>query len=75
MKIVAELKINNLPSFLQDDINVLICAINSGQKHFDCEMGEVLSDINQCESCSLIDSITANILRDYYINGGCFDNG
>lgn len=64
---ITELKVGTLPSFLQDDINALINAINSGKRLYDCELSEVLSDINQCESCHLIDSFTARILRNYYI--------
>lgn len=73
MKKIVKLKIKRLPKFLQEDINALINAINSGKRLYDCELSEVLGDINQCESCHLIDSMTANMLRDYYVNGGCFD--
>ena len=70
---IKKLEIENLPYILDKDIDELINVINSGQKLYDCEMGEVLGDINQCESCKLIDSITAQLLRDYYINGGMFN--
>lgn len=72
---IKKLNIKNLPPILEKDIDVLIQVINSGEKIFDCEIGEVLGDINQCESCKLISSPIATMLRDYYVNGGMFKNG
>lgn len=70
---VKKLDTHELPSVLENDIDELIRVINSGERIFDLQMGEVLGDINQCESCRLISSSTAKILRDYYINGGMFN--
>ena len=67
---ITKLEIGPLHPFLEQDIENLINAINSNQKLIDCELSELLADINQCESCKLIDGHTAKILRDYYINEG-----
>ncbi len=69
---MKKLDIGELHPFLEADIDSLIDAVNSGQKLVDCEMSELLADINQCESCRIIDGYTANQLRDYYICGGWF---
>ena len=53
---IKKLVIKNLPYILDKDSDELINVINAGEKLYDCEMGEVLGDINQCESCKLIHS-------------------
>ena len=73
MEIMKKLDIGIMPEPLEQDINQLIDAVNSGKRFVDCEMGEVLGDINQCESCRLIDGHTARILREYYIRRGWTD--
>lgn len=70
---MKRLDIGIMPDPLEQDIKQLIDAVNSGKQLVDCEMGEVLGDINQCESCKMIDSHTARSLREYYIRGGWVD--
>ncbi len=70
MTLIKKLSIGELHPFLEKDIDRLVSAINNGQLLIDCELSELLADINQCESCRIIDSYTANTLRDYYIRGG-----
>ena len=72
---MVKLKVGKLHPFLDKDIDILINAVNSGKTLIDCELSELLADINQCESCRLIDGQTAKQLRDYYINGGWKRNG
>ena len=70
---MEKLDIGNLHPFLERDIDALITAVNSGQKLIDCELSELLADINQCESCHIIDGHTANLLREYYVRGGWYN--
>lgn len=72
---IKKLDIGQLHPFLEKDIDELIAAIKSGQRFIDCELSELLADINQCESCHIIDGYTAKLLREYYINGGWVKNG
>jgi len=71
---MEKLDIKGLPEILENDINVLLNAISNGEEFLDCELSELRADINQCESCHLIDGYTAKLLRDYYIKGG-IENG
>ncbi|MCR5404038.1 MAG: hypothetical protein K6E91_09530 [Butyrivibrio sp.] len=57
----------NLPSELDESINDLISAVNNGKELIDCELSQVLGDINMSESWGLIDSLRAKELRKYYV--------
>lgn len=57
----------NLPSELDESINNLISAVNNGNELIDCELSQVLGDINMSESWGLIDSLRAKELREYYV--------
>ncbi|MCR5145246.1 MAG: hypothetical protein K6B67_08145 [Lachnospiraceae bacterium] len=71
---MKKLELGDLNPVLDQSIDELINAVNSKKRYVDCEMSEVLADINQCESCKIIDSHTANLLRNYYIRGGWTKN-
>lgn len=68
--LISKLDLGKLHPFLEKDIDMLVDAINSRKSLIDCELSELLGDINQCESCKIIDGYTAKLLRNYYINGG-----
>ena len=59
---------DNLPPILDGSINDLISAINSKQRLVDCEVSQVLGDINAHESYGIINSGLAKELRSYYID-------
>ena len=67
---IKKLEIGELHPFLEKDIDKLVNAINTEKELIDCELSELLADINQCESCHIISSYTAKQLREYYIRGG-----
>ncbi len=71
---MEKLEIGKMPDILEKDIEILINAVNSGEKYIDCELSELRADINQCESNGLISSHVAKILRKYYIFGGYLMN-
>lgn len=71
---MKKLEIGSLHPVLEEDIENLIQAINSGKEFYDCELCELEGDINQCESCHVISSFVAQSLRDYYLNRG-WENG
>lgn len=71
---MKKLEIGPLHPVLEEDIENLIQAINSGKEFYDCELCELEGDINQCESCRVISSFVAQSLRDYYLSGG-WENG
>ena len=56
-----------LPVELNESINELVDAINRKQKLIDCELSQVLGDINMSESWGLIDSQLAKELREKYV--------
>ncbi len=57
----------NLPYELKESINALIKAIEQGKELIDCELSQVLGDINMSESWGLIDSVRAKDLRKTYV--------
>ncbi len=57
----------NLPPELDESINNLISAVNNGNELIDCELSQVLGDINMSESWGLIDSLKAKELRKHYV--------
>lgn len=67
---MKKLEIGALHPVLEEDIDNLIQAINTGKEFYDCELCELEGDINQCESCRVISSPVAQSLRDYYLSGG-----
>lgn len=69
---VSKLEVGTLHPFLENDIDALLNAVNSDKELIDCELSELLADINQCESCRLLDGYTAKLLRNYYIDGGMY---
>ena len=56
-----------LPKELNGSIDALILAINSGKYPADCEVSQVLGDINASESYGLIDTGFARKLREIYV--------
>ena len=60
-------KYQGLPTELDESINNLIVAIDMGKELIDCELAQVLGDINMSESWGLIDSVKAKELRSYYV--------
>ncbi len=61
------IKYPNLPKELEESIDALIKAVDAGDELIDCELSQVLGDINMSESWGLIDSIRAKELRSYYV--------
>lgn len=60
-------KFPGLPTELDASVDDLINAFNNNYELIDCEISQVLGDINMSESWGLIDSIRAKELRKYYI--------
>ena len=58
---------NKLPEELNESIEQLIHAVNSKQELVDCEVSQVLADINMSESWGLISTGRAKELRGYYV--------
>lgn len=58
----------DLPVDLDKSVDQLINAINSDKKLIDCELAQLLGDINMAESWGLINSGLAKELREYYID-------
>ena len=59
---------NKLPEELNESIEQLIHAVNSKQELVDCEVSQVLADINMSESWGLISTgLLAKELRYYYV--------
>lgn len=67
---MEKLDVKGLPQFLEDDIDALVDAVNSGKKLIDCELSEVLGSIHVSQMSNAISSYTAKVLEDYYIRGG-----
>lgn len=67
---IKKLEVGTLPDFLQNDIDALIDAIESGKELIDCEQSEVLGSIHMCQNANLISSYTAELLMDYYVKWG-----
>ena len=61
------IKYPNLPKELEESIDALIKAVDAGDELIDCELSQVLGDINMSESWGLIDSVLAKELRSYYV--------
>ncbi len=59
---------NELPEELDKSVDLLIEAINNNKPLVDCELAQLLGDINMSESCGFIDSGFAKELRKYYID-------
>jgi hypothetical protein len=73
------MKINKLeidfgiPDYLEKDINALCESIERGEL-YDCEESEVYGSINMAMTSGEISIMQADILRDYYLNGGIWNN-
>lgn len=61
-----------IPAFLDNSINELINAYNSGSTLVDCYISELYNDINNCMHGDLTDEQLDEI-RDYYIRGGMYE--
>jgi len=71
---VKKLEIDfEIPDYLEKDINALCEAIEQGAL-YDCEESEVYGSINMAMTSGEISVIQADMLRDYYLNGGMWNN-
>lgn len=61
-----------IPDFLNKSIDDLIQACNTNDSLADCYMDDLYNNINNCLHLDLTEEQAAEI-RDYYINGGMYD--
>lgn len=72
---VKKLEIDfEIPDYLAKDINALCETLEQGALS-DCEESEVYGSINMAMTSGEISIIQADLLRDYYLNGGMWGNG
>lgn len=67
MKIQIKKIYDNLPTELDSSITTLIDSYNKGKYPLDCEISQVLGDINASESYRMISSSLAKELRQCYV--------
>lgn len=71
---VKELPINfRIPQYLESDIRAFIKGMNEKDLSIDCLMNEIQGSINMAMLSGAITKPQADMLRDYYLYGGIFD--
>ncbi len=71
---VKELTIDfSIPDYLDHDIKEFIKAMNKKDLAVDCYMNEIQGSINMAMVSHAITKYDSDILREYYLYGGIFD--
>lgn len=71
---VRELEIDfPIPEYLQNDIAAFIKGMNEKDWSIDCLMNEIQGSINMAMMSGTITKTQADLLREYYLYGGVFD--
>lgn len=70
---IKKLKLDfEIPEFLEESIDNFVKAHNSNDSLVDCYQSELYNDINNCMHGEISDE-KLDMLRDYYIRGGMYE--